>query len=309
MTASLLNVYAHIPAVNDSGQYRLGAGLEIDPDNDLYMNTTLDDGTIITVGEPDGWEGIEFITPIDTVGGRDGGLVGPQSVAPRTLDITGLMVCPSAQILRTRIRQMRAMLGPRLSVVWDQYDFGLQVRMGLVCRSVGKFSATPMMGHQQGGVATVFTFSLVAANPPWKYGTGSPISVCTGLPASTVSGRTYNKTYPWNYGAFVNPGGQLSAENDGDIEAWPVFTFTGLVDNPVVSNDTTGDSFILTSTLAAGQSVTVDSRTGIVSPSGYRLVGRPFPLVPGVNTIRWRASSGNYDPSAQLCLTWRNTWE
>lgn len=297
-----------MPAVPTDGQYRMGPSLDTGV-TDIWFNTQMANGTYIAAGEPEGWEGIEFITPIDQAGGRDGGLIGPNSVAPRTLAIEGAMVAPDAATLRDNIRAMRAMLGPRRTVIWEQYDFGERVRMGLVCRAVGDFRSTPVMGHQRGGVATRFSFTLVAANPPWKYGTGPALSACMGLPASSVSGRTYSKTYSWNYGAVTNPGGQINVVNDGDIDAWPVFTITGAVDNPVISNESTGQSFTLTSSVASGQTVTIDGRTGVINPSQYRIVGRPFPLVPGNNTIRWRATSGTFTVDASLCLSWRNTWE
>lgn len=308
MTASLGSIYAHLPDVPAEGQYRMGSTLGGASD-DLWFNTTLDDGTRIAAGEPTGWEGLEFITPIDQVGGRDGGLVGPSSVGPRVLPVQGLMVAPDAPSLRRQIRSLRSRLGPRKTVVWDQYDFGVGVRMGLVCRPQGDFVATPVKGHQRGGVAVAFSFTLVAANPPWKFGTGAALQSCMGLPASTVSGRTYSKTYPWNYGASTNPGGEMTVINDGDIDAYPVFTITGAVDSPVITNETTGGGFVLTSTLLSGQTVQIDGRTGVITPSQYRIAGRPFPLVPGANTIRWRATSGMFTPDATLCLTWRPTWE
>lgn len=310
MTApgQLLNPYAHIPDVPQEGQYRMGADLEFGVD-DLWINTTHDDGVIIACGEPEGWEGIEFILPIDQAGGRDGGLVGPQSVGPRVLPVEGAMVAPNAALLRTRIRELRARLGPRKTVVWDQYDFGEQRRMGLVCRAQGDFRSTPITGHQRGGVATRFTFTLVAANPPWKFGTGTAEQACMNLPISEVSGRTYDKTYDYDYGDVTNPGGFMYVHNAGDIDAWPVLEITGPVDSPIITNETTGAAFVLTSNVAAGQTVKIDSRTGVITPSGYRIAGRPFPLVPGNNTIRWRATSGTFTPAATLCATWRPTWE
>lgn len=307
MTAAL-NVHAHIPVVPQEGQYRMGAGLTQDSD-DLWFNTTLPDGTVIACDEPDGWEGVTFLTPIDQAGGRDGGLVGPQSVAPRDLPVKGAIVSPDPATLRNVIRAMRAKLGPRKVVIWDQFDFGVGVRMGLVCRAQNDFRAVVVPGGQRGGVAATFSFSLVAANPPWKYATGSASTACTQLPASAVSGRTYNLTYPWNYGVTTNPGGTLNVVNAGDIDAWPVIEVTGPVDTAIISNDSTGEEFAIIGTIPAGSTVTVDGRTGVVMPSSYRLAGRPFALRPGVNSIRWRALSGSFTPDALMCFTWRSTWE
>lgn len=300
--------YAHLPTVPDQGKYRLGDGFS-NLANDFWWNAEHDDGTLTACDEPDGWEGVEFITPIDTSGGRDGGLDGPQSVGPRVLPVKGMIVAPDAATLRNKIRELRSKLGPRKRVVWDQYDFGVARRMGLIARSQGDFRATPVPGNQLGGVATQVTFTLVAANPPWKMATGVSEFVDIGLPTGAVTGRTYNKTYNYTYGAVTNPGGSNLAVNAGDMDAWPTFTITGPVDNPVITNETTGDSFLVVGIIGAGQTVTIDARTGVVVPASTRLVGRPWKLVPGNNTVRWRATSGSFDPNANLRVSWRSTWE
>lgn len=304
----MANVYASIPPTGPQAWYRLGPTLA-ETGDDVVFNTTHDDGTHLVCGEPYGWEGLEFVTPIDTVGGRDGGLLGPQSVAPRLLEVEGMAVAPTARTLRLLIRRIKALLGPRVSVAWSQYDFGAGERLGLICRGTGDFRATPVMGHQPGGVATRINFTLVAANPVWKQSTGDPDQVCAGLPSGVVTGRTYDKTYDWDYGGIIDPGGQITATNRGDRQAWPVFAITGPVEDAIVMNDTTGQSFMVAGVIPAGVTVTIDARTGVVDPTNYRLVGRPWLLQPGQNDVRWRAVSGSSDPDALMCISWRSTWE
>lgn len=302
------NPYAHLPNVADEGQYRLGDDF-VTGAEDIWLNTTWPDGVQIVAEEPEGWEGLEFITPIDTAGSRDGGLDGPQSVGPRTLPVRGLLVAPDAATLRQAIAAIRRRLGPRKRVLWEQYDFGQGRRLAMICRASGDFRATPAPGSQGGGVAAPFSFTLVAANPPWKLSSGAPEFVDIGLPVDIVSGRTYSKTYSYTYGASTNPGGIGQADNTGDIDAWPLFEITGPVNSPIIENQTTGRSFLVVGNVAAGQTVTIDSRSGRVDPASYRLVGRPWVLTPGVNNIRWRASSGSFDPSANLRVIWRSTSE
>lgn len=306
MTAPNLN--AHLPAIPTDGQYRLGDDFLTDAD-DVWFNTTWPDGTHLVAEEPEGWEGLEFITPVDTSGGRDGGLDGPQSIAPRILPVSGALVAPDAATARRAIATLRRKLGLRKRSVWEQYDWGQGRRLAMLCRPEGDFRATPLMGTERGGVASYFRFTLVAANPPWKMTTGAPDFVDIGLPVDVVSGRTYDKTYSYTYGATLNPGGIGQAVNSGDIDAWPLFEITGPVSSPVISNETTGRSFIVIGDIDAGDTVTIDSRTGRVTPANYRLVGRPWLLVPGTNNIRWRASSGSFDPSANLRVIWRSTSE
>lgn len=302
------NPNAYLPAVAEEGQYRLGDDFVTDS-SDVWFNTQWDDGTLITAAEPEGWEGLEFVTPIDTSGGRDGGLDGPQSIAPRMLPVVGAMVAPDPATLRRGIAAIRRKLGPRKRVVWEQYDFGQDRRLAMICRAQGDWRATPEYGTAMGGVASKFSFTLVASNPPYKLASGAPEFVDIGLPVDTVTGRTYNKTYSYNYGASTNPGGLGQADNTGDVDAWPMFEITGPVNSPIIDNQTTGRSYMVVGAIPALTTVTIDSRTGRVTPASYRLVGRPWVLVPGVNNIRWRASSGSFNPSANLRIIWRSTSE
>ncbi len=48
--------------------------------------------------------------------------------------------------------------------------------------------------------------------------------------------------------------------NDGDVEAWPVWTIAGPGVNPTLRNLTSGKMLALTGTLLAGQTLTIDTR-------------------------------------------------
>lgn len=299
------NVMAYLPPVPSGAQYRLGGSL-IEADTDIWLNGTDAAGVRTSFAEPEGWEGLEFITPVDTAGGRDGGLIGPPSVAPRILDVEGAAVAPSPVALRRWIAALRAKLGPRKQVVWDQLDQDTGIRYGMVCYAQGDFTAHVVPGN--GGVAATIQFTLIAANPPWKLSSGAAQELCTGLPAEQdVGGRSYDKAYDWTYGGSDPQGGFIFATNQGSITAWPVLTITGPVDTPTISNVTTGLSFVINANIGAGSSVVIDARTGLVDPALYRLVGRPWGLAEGSNTIRWRDSTGTFHPDAELCVSWRHT--
>lgn len=78
--------------------------------------------------------------------------------------------------------------------------------------------------------------------------------------------------------------------------------------NPVITNVTTGQSFQILATLATGDTVTVDSRTGTITPGSVRISGAAFKLAPGPNTVRWRSVDDVYDPAALLTVQWRSTY-
>lgn len=307
------NPVAMFPVPSLAGQFRMGPLLTESPSVDFWWNRAYDDGTYTACGEPDGWESLEYVTPIDIVGGRDGGLTGPQSVAPRMLECQALIVSPAADLLRQHLAAIRRIFGPqglpgpRQPVIWEQNDFGSGRRLALITRPTGKLAINVLPGHVEGGVAAVVTFTLAAVNPPWKYQAGVVETGQMGLSnPALLSGRTYDKTYNYNYGAGTAPGGEMTVINNGDLPAYPLFTVTGPVDFPIIDNVTTGAEFAVNKNMGS-EVVTIDASTGVVTPSSVRLVGRPFTLAPGANTIRWRSASGTYYPAALLRLDWRST--
>lgn len=299
------NPPAHLPLTPDTVWYRLGAGFN-PADGDVWWNRTEADGLISVASEPAGWEAVVYNTPLDQVGGRDGALSGPVSIGPKVLEIRSTVVAPSGPALRERIAAVRSLLrGP---VVWEQYDWRAGERLAMVCRAQGQFAPTPPFGHSLGGIASQVNFDLVAPTPT-KYSVGDPDTLEIQLPIGVVTGRTYNKTYSYNYGATTNPGGSDVAVNRGDQAVWPVFTVRGPVNTATIQNETTGQEFVVQGIVPAGTDVVINSRSGSVTPSSYRLLGRPFPLEPGANSIRWRATAGSPDPNARLFVSWRSTWQ
>lgn len=310
------STWASFPATGVDVQYRMGPLFTETPGVDYWWNTVHDDGTYTIVEEPDGWESVTYILPLDQVGGKDGAHTGPQSVGPRTLDLRATIVSPNAQILRTHLQRLRRILGPqgttgtRQPIIWEQHDWASGLRLGLITRPQGDFRPHVLGGPSIGGNAATITFQLVAANPPVKYQSGAVQSAQIGLQdTSLITGRTYDKSYDWSYGVGSgNPGGELVVVNNGDTLAWPVFYVLGPADFPIISNSTTARDFQLLYDVSAGETVSINSATGEVSPGTVRLLGRPFPLEPGPNTIRWRTQSGAFNPDARLRMEWRSTF-
>lgn len=308
------NPAASMPLTTLPQRYRMGPLFTETPGIDFWWNTQLADGSYTIVGEPVGWESVEYLLPLDQVGGKDGAHTGPQSVGPRVLDCSALIVSPNSQTLRGLLQQLRRILGPqgvsgsRQPIVWEQHDFASGQRLALLTRPSGRFSPVVIQGSSLGGNAAQIEFTLIAATPV-KYQSGALQTAEVGLfdPSSTT-GRTYNKTYNWTYGGGGNPGGEMVVVNNGDTLAWPVFRVMGEADFPIITNVTSGQNFQLFYDLDTLEVVTINSNTGEVQPGSVRLIGRPFPLLPGANTIRWRTQSGAFHSEARLRLDWRSTF-
>lgn len=311
---TVANPWAVIPVTGMEQRCRMGPLLTETPDVDFWWNTQLDNGTH-TVADAVGWPRNEYITPIDQVGGRDGGVLGPPSIAPKVLEISAVLSAPTPQALHESIERARYVLGPQTQtgprgpVVWEQHDYRTGERLALVTRPVGIFDPVPVSGHVPGGFVATVQFSLVAANPVWKFKAGAIEQASAPLPnPALLGGRTYDKSYDYNYGSSTNPGGELTAINSGNLEADPLFIVQGPAVSPIITNATTGASFQILQTLADGETVTVDARTGTITPGSVRISGAPFKLVPGANTIRWRSADDLHYPAALLTLQWRSTY-
>jgi len=304
----VVSTWGAFPVPAATAQYRMGLGFSAAP-GDFVFNTKHSDGSYVVCKDIEAIHGLELLTPIDLAGGRDGGLVGPTSIGVRTPELNALFVAPTPQLLWLKVAALRSLLAAKKPLVLEWYDWGYGLNLSLVTWPTGKFQTTSIFSHQPGGLAMSVNFQLVAASP-WKYLSGGGETVSAGLVNPTlITGRTYDKTYSYTYGSSSSPGGVLTANNQGDQQAYPLFTITGPVNTPTVTNVTTGQAFQVLAVIAAGTTVTIDAQTGAVSPANIRLAGRPFTLAPGPNTIRWTDSLAAYDPAAQLRLDWRSTFK
>lgn len=132
----------------------------------------------------------------------------------------------------------------------------------------------------------------------------------TTLP-SAAGGRTYPRTYPYNYGAGPT-GGSLSASNLGTVEAPWTATITGPITNPKLTLVDTGEFIGFNIVLAAGEFLDIDSHApqsvllaGTASRYSALMAGYSwFGLASGGNTVAFSASAG----SGLVELRWRDAW-
>lgn len=106
-------------------------------------------------------------------------------------------------------------------------------------------------------------------------------------------------------------GGSAIATNDGNEAAKPMITLAGPLTNPIITNQTTGESIQLTLTIAAGTEVVIDmaERTviqgGETSQLAYKS-GDWWVIEPGDNTLRLTTSvSGE---AGNAVIEFRHAW-
>lgn len=107
----------------------------------------------------------------------------------------------------------------------------------------------------------------------------------------------------------------VTVTNDGDVIAWPVWTVTGPGSSLILRNLTSGELLSLPTTLAAGETVTIDTRPGhktVTLQDGSNLFGSLssdstlWSLAVGVNAVRIEISATT--PASLVALNWRRRW-
>ena len=106
----------------------------------------------------------------------------------------------------------------------------------------------------------------------------------------------------------------LTADNTGDVDAWPVITVRGPSEEVTVTNNTTGAFWQVTGGIDAGSILTVDHRPGhkTVSVDGVNAFDRLtatsslWPLQRGVNQVEIGAAVT--DTNTLVTFTWRRLW-
>lgn len=135
-------------------------------------------------------------------------------------------------------------------------------------------------------------------------------TVSTTVADTSGTGEPWPFDWPIDWGGTAS-GGTVTATNEGEFPAPWVATITGPVTSPRIEDAATGQVVRFDGSLAAGETLVVDSMAksvllgGTVSRySWLRPQSRWFDLAPGANTIRFAASAG----SGSLTLSWRSCW-
>lgn len=184
----------------------------------------------------------------------------------------------------TKLRTLAATLEPSKgdgTIQWTRD--GAATYRSLICRYAGGMNQLKDFG---GHIEIPLQFR--AADPFWL-GTGGTYS---WIPAAIVGEFFPLPPLVLSHSAIF---AAETVNNIGDVEAWPVWTFDGPGTDIAIYNLTTNKKLQLTITVAAGKSITIDTRPGvksIVDESGNRLMSTLisgsafFPLAVGNNSIR-----------------------
>ena len=129
--------------------------------------------------------------------------------------------------------------------------------------------------------------------------------------SSGGGGLTFDATPSFTSGGLPT-GGRTTATNQGTFATYPTFFLFGPLTNPVIENESTGETFEATITIADGDYLLVDTsrRTALYDRTASRYstltsASQWFDQEPGDNDLRFRAATSE---EGYLTVQWRSAY-
>ncbi len=274
---------------------------------DGVAHALLESSGYLVTARPDGQWGPEVDFVEAPVPGRAGASLKAVTVPPSDIDLPLVIIGETHAQRISRSRQLAGWLNPARGDVTFRITGSGGASRDLVGR--GQLVA----GGERWPLGERFTVAIHAHNDPYwidtdetqaTYQIDSDAVTWVGLPwvPFSVQGSAVFRT--------------TTVTNDGDADAYPVWTITGPGSEITLANITTGKLLPLTKTLEAGEVVTVttDPQTGgvVTDDAGSPIVGIvPFSasfwtLIPGAQQIQVEMADATADSS--VVLSYRRRW-
>lgn len=262
-----------------------------------------DDGTEWWVSSVTGWgDSPPLRTNRQPRPYADGEFRGHVWRAGRVIELTGDAVCPSAVVAERARDRLLGVLGDGAlgTLVVGERDLTRQCDVELD----GAIQVRPISDR-------AFEWRLrLAAPDPRRYATAVTSAVC-GLLAPS-GGLSFPLSFPLVFGAA--PNNRLVLSNSGSAQSWPTWTITGPVTDPSVVNVDSGQRLRWSGSLAAGQTLLLDTAArrvlldGVADRRGQLADAAWFPVPGGGSaTVAFTAASA-YDAAAYLRGDMREAW-
>lgn len=246
-----------------------------------------------------------------------GGIVGASYETARVLELDFEVWADTDDELVTLLDDLYEAFGP-------QVDTELPLVFTLPGQAARRILCRPAEGLTQMDVE----FGAAVALAPMRLIASDPAIYADSLlsselaPFAASAGLSYPVTYPKSYGAGGSGAG-TTVTNAGRFETWPTFAIagpsSGTLTDPIVENVTTGKKIALTAfggvSIVSGQTLLIDThpaRRTIAFDTGASRYGNLsddsefFPLAPGDNELRFRASGTT--TGATCTVSARSAW-
>lgn len=212
----------------------------------------------------------------------------------------------SEELLRSMLRSLIYKMDPtrgigRLRVVAPGGD-----SREIFCRVSSGLGISEVLGEDAAIYAQRISATFIAHDPYW-YSVGDTAIVYSG----EVEASTFFPFFPLRLSAGAVFVDDDSITNPGDLEAWPVWTIEGPGADVTISNLTTDQQLVLSTTVSAGQSITIDTRPGaktVLDDSGTSLfsllsaTSTLFPLAQGTNHIQVAMDASTSESAIRLAF-------
>lgn len=274
-----------------------------------YNEYVLGDDSITFLEEITGWEDLPPIDSSNTLRpSSHGAWVGKKLAGQRILTWKGRFAA-TQEDWETEITRLKSAF--RLVTGTEELTISVRTRDEiLVC--FGTVSARQIpMNYKYSYYGADLSIQFECSDPR-KYSQGEN-SVFISMPPLVSDGLDYPLVYPLDYGTTPDPS-NLIVTNSGDAPAPVELIYSGPVTNPTLINQTTGVRLGFEITLAADETLTVNTRVGTVLLNGTadRLYTRTlasspilgFDLLPGDNDLQTIAE--DWDTGAGIEIVYRD---
>lgn len=235
--------------------------------------------------------------------GRSGGLVTDQMLGFRTIAIKGMIGSPSST--RSQHQDDRlAMLSE--AIIGETLPVYITAFSGKVYRI--DCNVTDLkLEYISSGYMSEFLLQLTAGDPLFYSTDGGDEQTATVL----LQAQTGGYITPYDLPIDWAPGAQPSTVlNSGNATVFPVIELHDEAHNPVITNQTTGETFALDISIADGDVIVIDMSNRTVTLNGSNVMGNRtadstwWGLTPGDNSIVLTSNTG--DDNVYALLRWRN---
>lgn len=268
-----------------------------------FNGFTLQNDTNYSINKLDGISRVPTRVSEDDLTGFDGGNIWARKRGMRTITIGGEIVSDDISDYYDK-----------RDALTDAFSIDAAVEVLTITKSDGtsrsvnaKVIETPQFDETEGEKGMCVYEIVLKCEDPLFY---ESIAVTGTLAPSTPGGTPVPTPVPFPVGGAPST---LTIVNDGDVEGYARFDIQGQIQNPIVTNQSTSESFQITTNILSGETVNVfrDS-TGLNVLNGTTnymsyLDGDLFPLRVGTNTIAFNGSS--YDGSALLTVTFYKRYQ